>query len=1043
MEPSERASAAAAGARGRATILSANPMHDTGGGQRSAQLALELLERDHAVLFVSHGKVTETVDLGLRPRHDRLVEVPLGTVTRGSGYAALSPFLSEGAMVITQVPVAEWEPVLARAREVGARTIYDCIDRWDSELGRGWYDRGVEARIARASDVLVASAPELVQHVELLAEREARLLPNAYNGRIFRRDVGYERPADLPEGHVALYVGALWGGWLDWKLVRHAAEELPDTLLVFVGDYRGEGGRLPPNCRFLGLKPQRDLPAYLAHADVAFLPWRDDAVTQATSPLKVYEFVAMGLPVLAPPLETLRGIPGVYAFTDGSSLVHELRGRRKGRLAAAVREEMAAFAARSSWADRVDTLLELGRASGGPRAGGRRTPPGTGGILSVVIPAYNHEHHVGAAVDSVRRQTLPAGELVVVDDGSTDGTHDVLAAARFPGMRLIRQENRGAHAAINRAVALATGDWVAILNSDDVFLPERLEHAWAVARTTGAALVIGSVRMVDEHGEPLADDHPSSRWYREARAEPGRSRSLARALRRHNFAVTTSNFFLHRELWRRLGGFGAHRYVHDLDFLLRALALDAGLVQYAPELEDVLYRVHPHNTILEDVPRALEERASLFRRLRWPRPRARALLRRPADRRRIRSAVQAAGSLAPVVEAAGERGPSLRVGLVARALDEGGLEEAVALLALSLPAQGVEPHVLCTHQGGRVATRLAQAGVPVTVADGRPAAWRRWAEQASPDAINTQFAGEEVIRTLVAVGAPVVETVQNVYAWFRAADWETERRKHGLLRGTIAASRLVADYYARHVGAPPTPHVIPNAVHPARVASVPRAWARRRLSVPLDAPLFVSLGRITPQKNVAGLLRAFAVVHARVPAARLLVAGARAEAAYLRRVRREHRRLLHTGAARLLRPEPHVGALLSAADAYVSNAFFEGWSLAASEAAWLGLPLVLSECGGSRELVGDAGERGHLVANPLGDPLGVTWDAIERPDPEALRHNEAALADAMLRVIEAGDAWRGRREDIQAHARKEVAPERFAGAYAAVLRALADRVRAQ
>jgi hypothetical protein len=825
MELSERASAATARARGRATILSANPMHDTGGGQRSAQLALELLEREFAVLFVSHGKVTETVDLGIRPRHERLLEVPLPAVLRRSGCAELSPFLAtEGAMVITQVPVAAWEPVVAAARDAGAVTVYDGIDRWDSELGRGWYRRSAEERIARASDVLVAAAPELVQHVELLAEREARLVPNAYNSRIFRADARHERPADLPrEGPVALYVGALWGGWLDWKLVRRVAEQLPDTRLVFVGDHRGEGGRLPGNCLFLGLKPQRELPAYLAHADLAFLPWRDDAVTQATSPLKVYEFVAMGLPVLAPPLETLRGIPGVYAFADADGLVRELRERRKATIPAAVRDEMAAFAAESSWADRVDTLLELARGSRrGP--GKARTTAAAGRILSVVIPAYNHERHVGSAVESARRQTLPAGELVVVDDGSTDGTHDVLAAARFPGMRLIRQDNRGAHATINRAVALAAGDWVAILNSDDVFLPERLEHAWAVARATGAALVIGSVRLVDEQGEPLADDHPSSRWYREARAEPGRSRSLARALRRHNFAVTTSNFFLHRELWRRLGGFGAYRYVHDLDFLLRALALDAGVVQYAPELEDVLYRVHPHNTILEDVPRALEERATLFRHLRPSAPRALDLLRRPRARRAVRVAVEASGSIAPVVGGAEYGRSPLRVGLVARALGAGGLEEAVALLAQSLPHQGAEAHVLCTHEGGGVAARLAQAGVPVTVADGRPSTWHRWAEQASLDAINTHFAGEEVIRALVELGLPVLESVQNVYAWFRAADWEAERRKHGLLAGTIAASRIVADYYGLHVGAPPTAHLIPNAVHPGRGASAPREW---------------------------------------------------------------------------------------------------------------------------------------------------------------------------------------------------------------------------
>jgi hypothetical protein len=157
-------------------ILSANPIHDTGGGQRSAQLALELLDRDWAVLFVSHGKVTETVDLGMTYDHPRLRSVVLHEVTADGGAAIVDPFLGHGrSIVVTQVPVRAWEPVLARARAKGAVTVYDCIDRWDSELGRGWYRAGAERRIAQASDVLVASATELIHHLERLAEREAHI----------------------------------------------------------------------------------------------------------------------------------------------------------------------------------------------------------------------------------------------------------------------------------------------------------------------------------------------------------------------------------------------------------------------------------------------------------------------------------------------------------------------------------------------------------------------------------------------------------------------------------------------------------------------------------------------------------------------------------------------------------------------------------------------------------------------------------------------------------------------------------------------------
>jgi len=226
--PSSGAIAAAAkGAPGRVVVLSANPMHDTGGGQRSAMLARSFLAREWAVVFVSHGRVTETVDLGLRFDDPRLVELELRDALRAPVRDALADFLAGApSLVITQVPVREWLSFLRAAADAGATAVYDCVDRWDSELGRGWYRRDVEEAVARASHVNIASAPALLDHVERFTGREAHLLPNAFNAHVFEADApARARPDDLPEGRVALYVGALWGGWMDWGLVRVCGRE--------------------------------------------------------------------------------------------------------------------------------------------------------------------------------------------------------------------------------------------------------------------------------------------------------------------------------------------------------------------------------------------------------------------------------------------------------------------------------------------------------------------------------------------------------------------------------------------------------------------------------------------------------------------------------------------------------------------------------------------------------------------------------------------------------------------------------------------------
>lgn len=1052
----ERIARATDGAPGTVLLLSANPMHDTGGGQRSAQIALELLEAGYCVVFVSHGRVTETVDLGLRFERPRLVETSLRSFTGPAGASARGLLWERGvSTVLTQVPVRAWMPVLEAAERVGAVRVYDCVDRWDSELGRGWYRGEVERRMAREADLVVASAPDLVRRLERMAEREVHLVPNAFNGRIFDPEVRHERPADLPDGRVVLYVGALWGGWLDWDLVRRAATALPDTAFVFIGDYRGEGSALPLNCVFLGLRPQAALPPYLAHADVAFLPWAEDDVTHATSPLKIYEFVAMGLPVVAPSLDAVTGIPGVEMVDGGAAFVRALGHTGRSGLSPDERAAMRTFSAANSWECRVrdfGALVGAARDEAGkspvnvhaPSAGGTAGWPRSRAVISVVIPSYNHERFIGRAIDSVRAQTLPAGDLVVVDDGSSDGSRDLLARRPSKRMRVVHQENRGAHEAINRAIALSEGDYVAILNSDDFFEPERLEHAWGVARASGAALVVGGVRWVDDRDDPLPDDHPGVAWYQAALDEVGGERSLRRMVLRHNVAVTTSNFFLHRGLWRALGGFRALRYVHDLDFLVRALELCGDRVVFEPEMVDVGYRVHGANTIAESTERALAERRDLVRALRAPVGRARRLVERWRKRGPVLHAVTSTRDLRPVAgpgptEVGEQQERPLKAGLVVRSLGLGGLEEIVALLARALPAHGVTPSVLCTHEGGPIATRLSDAGMHVRLANGRPEIWRDWIRELAPDVVSTHFAELDVVSTLAEHGLPIVETVQNTYAWFTEAQWEAEQAKLRALAATVAVSGIVARYHARHTGAPVTPHVIPNAVDPGRAAVVPRRWARRALGFDDRTPVIVHHGRFARQKNLSGLVRAFDRVVRELPDARLVLAGPKAERAYFREVRRAAPDLFRDGRIRVLGPVGHVGAFLSAADAFVSDSFFEGWSVAASEASWVGLPLVLSECGGSRELVGSGGERGRMVSNPVGDPLCVGPDVIRQPPPEAVAENERDFAAAVVDVLSARADWRARAPEIRTDARGRLGPHGMASAYADLFRSLTGK----
>ncbi|MDH3424449.1 MAG: glycosyltransferase, partial [Gemmatimonadota bacterium] len=498
-------------------------------------------------------------------------------------------------------------------------------------------------------------------------------------------------------------------------------------------------------------------------------------------------------------------------------------------------------------------------------------------------------------------------------------------------------------------------------------------------------------------------------WYREARALAGpvsamrssdhNGSTLWDVLRRHNIAVTTSNFFLHRELWRRLGGFRAYRYVHDYDFLLRAVELCPDRVVYEDRLGDVLYRVHGVNTISEANRRAQAERREMMGGLAKPSRRLRRMLVSRSERRAVAEAVRASDSLDPVGMSEHPSRPSasgrdsVRLGLLVESLGTGGLEEVVALLAGALPSVGVDPCILCAREGGAVANRLKRAGTDVEVLRGGRGALRGWVEQSGVDVVSSHFGPAAIVAELAEMGLPVVETVQNSYAWFTADDWARERERAQATHGVIAVSRVAGAYYRRHTGRDPG-WIVPNAVHPARVARVPRGVARALLGIGEGVPVFAFVGRVTQQKNPRGLLEAFASAVRDLPNAVLLLAGPADRSASLPELRRTYRGLFDSGAVRTVSAPRHVGTVLSAADGFVANSFYEGWSVAASEALWVGLPVVLSDVGGSAELVGSASERGLLIPNPSGDPLEVTQASVTRPPVNAWRERRESCSGA-------------------------------------------------
>lgn len=217
------------------------------------------------------------------------------------------------------------------------------------------------------------------------------------------------------------------------------------------------------------------------------------------------------------------------------------------------------------------------------------------------MPSYNHALFISQAIDSVLVQTFRNWELIVIDDGSTDCTRHLLDAkyAAHDQIQLIYQNNQGAHHAINTGMALAKGRYISILNSDDVYHPERLQTLLNHCEIHHCGLAFTPLLPIDAQGQSLVSlDHSWCRFY-DRLIQEYRRNGAREALVTGNFAVTTSNFFFRADLLHSLGGFRKQRYNHDWDFMVRLLQHGHDIV-YIGDKPLLSYRLHGNNTITKN-----------------------------------------------------------------------------------------------------------------------------------------------------------------------------------------------------------------------------------------------------------------------------------------------------------------------------------------------------------------------------------------------------------------------------------------------------------
>ena len=261
--------------------------------------------------------------------------------------------------------------------------VYDCLDRFTLFHEDGEAIARTEQAIVSRVDVVLTASRELYESMGRLNPRTF-LVPNAADYAHFSKAASPREPPAALAGlsrPILGYFGEI-AHWFDVQAVRSLAASRPGWSLVLIGPlHTAAAGSLLdlPNVHYLGRRPYHELPRYLAHFDVCLLPFRVSELTSATNPVKLYEYLASGRPVVSTPLPEVLPYRDVVRIAEPSALVEAVEAslQASGDREAAGRRMAVAHA--NTWDHRVEQILGIletaGGGAGSVGSAGQREPP--------------------------------------------------------------------------------------------------------------------------------------------------------------------------------------------------------------------------------------------------------------------------------------------------------------------------------------------------------------------------------------------------------------------------------------------------------------------------------------------------------------------------------------------------------------------------------------------------------------------------------------------------------------------------------------------
>jgi GT2 family glycosyltransferase len=352
-----------------------------------------------------------------------------------------------------------WYPIVNRLREeFGTKVLFDCLDDYSGFRNVDANIEQVERQLLKCSDYCITPSTKLY----------GKLKDKCENIAIVRNATEFEHFHNLPPNDVLSDVGkpiiGYYGAiaeWFDSDVTEYIADQKPQWSIVLIGHASGyytKKLKAYKNIHFLGEKPYTKLPKYLYWFDVCIIPFKITDLTLSTNPVKFYEFISSGKPVVSSKLPELLPYANLLYLSESKEEFLKNIELALKESDEDLKKKRIETAKANDWDYRFKEIHTYVKSA---------YP-----LVSVTIVTFNNLKHTQLCIESIYGKTAyPNFELIIVDNASSDGTPDYLNSLKeqYDNVKIVlNSENLGFAAANNIGIRESKGEYIILLNNDTV-----------------------------------------------------------------------------------------------------------------------------------------------------------------------------------------------------------------------------------------------------------------------------------------------------------------------------------------------------------------------------------------------------------------------------------------------------------------------------------------------------------------------------------------------------------------------------------------------